>query len=273
MLNRLVGSSLLALCVLLQACATASVDLARRVDDLLPADVILLGERHDAPEHQRLERDLVLELARRQRLAALAIEMASQGHSTAGMARNASEAEVQTALRWNQEGWPWARYGPVVMAAVRNGIPVLGANLARDSMRAAMANASLDAHLPSASFEQQRENIRAGHCRLLPESQITPMTRIQIARDATMASSVAGAVQAGKTVLLVAGSGHVLRGLGVPTHLPRFLDARVLLAVAGQGDATQRANVDMVWETPAVPEQDYCAKLERNLKSGIAAPG
>ena len=105
----LVRACLLVVACLLQACATPLPDVALRIAALLPADVILLGEQHDAPDHQYLERAVVLELARRGRLAALAIEMAEQGHSTAGLPRGASEAAVQAALRWNDAGWPWKR--------------------------------------------------------------------------------------------------------------------------------------------------------------------
>ena len=49
-------------------------------------------------------------------------------------------------------------------------------------------------------------------------SQIRPMTRVQIARDLAMADTVAAVRQPGR-VLLVAGTGHVARGLGVPVHL------------------------------------------------------
>jgi hypothetical protein len=56
---------------------------------------------------------------------------------------------------------------------------------------------------------------------MLPESQITPMTRVQIARDLAMAQTLRAAAQPGRTVLLLAGRGHVDRQLGVPQHLPR----------------------------------------------------
>ena len=263
---RAVGVCLLGLAGLLQACATPPLDVAQSFNALLPADVILLGEQHDAADHQRLQRATVLALAGRQQLAALLIEMAEQGHSTLGLPRDATETQVQAALQWRDAGWPWANYGPVVMAAVRSGVPVRGANLARDAMRAAMANPALDTLLSPGDFTQQRDSIRSGHCMLLPEGQITPMTRIQIARDVAMASAIVDAVQPGKTVLLVAGGGHVVRGRGVPVHLPAALQTVVVLAVAGKADAADRAHADVVWETAALPPKDHCAALEKQLK-------
>jgi len=66
--------AVLAGCATLPPSADSSV--ARRVTRLLPADAVLIGEQHDAPEHQQLERETVEALAQQGKLAALAIEMA-----------------------------------------------------------------------------------------------------------------------------------------------------------------------------------------------------
>jgi len=151
------------------------------------------------------------------------------------------------------------------MAAVRHGVPVLGANLPRSAMRSAMTDVAWDRHLAAAALEQQRDDIRSGHCDLLPASQIAPMTRIQIARDAAMAATITGAAQPGKTVLLIAGAAHVLRATGVPTHLPRTLETRVVLEVAGSAVEPRRLYADHLWRTAAVPFKDHCAGLQQKL--------
>ena len=70
----------------------------QRLDTLLPADALLLGEQHDAPDHQRIHQTVVQALAARGELAALALEMAEQGHSTAGLAREANEELVRAEI-------------------------------------------------------------------------------------------------------------------------------------------------------------------------------
>ena len=258
-------------------CATPAplgADGQARLATLLPTDVLLLGEQHDAPAHQQLQRQAVQWLAARGELAALALEMAEQGRSTAGLPRDASEADVQRALAWRDAGWPWNTYRPVVMAAVRAGVPVLGANLPAARQREAMRDAALDARLPPAALQEQQQRMRDGHCGLLPESQIGPMTRVQIARDIAMADTVRAARQPGRTVLLVAGNGHVHRALGVPLHLPPDLTTKVLSAQSGQAQAAIDSEVtdtlpahtsgaDLLWPTPPVPPRDYCAELRR----------
>ena len=94
------------------------------------------------------------------------------------------------------------------------------------------------------------------------------MTRIQIARDVAMAQTLTEAAAHGKAVLLVAGNGHVQRGLGVPRHLPAGFESKVLSVQARQAqaamnteasDTPRRAGADLVWSTPALPPRDHCA--------------
>ncbi|AOG23529.1 ChaN family lipoprotein [Acidovorax sp. RAC01] len=240
----------------------------RQIDALLPADVLLLGEQHDAPEHQRLQRDTVQRLAARGQLAAVVMEMAERGHGTTGLPTSATPAQAQAALQWNDAAWPWQAYGPVVMAAVQAGVPVLGGNLPRSTMRAAMQDTAWDAHLPTPALQRQYTALREGHCGLLPESQIAPMARIQMARDASMAQAVQGAMQPGKTVVLIAGAGHVHRSMGVPTHWPASVRAQVVVARAGaSAPAPEPGDADTVLETAAAPARDACAELRQQWQA------
>ncbi len=254
------------LALLLVGCASPRHQLVQSMQALLPADVILLGEQHDADAHRRMQRVFVETLADRGQLAALALEMADRGRSTAGLARNADAQQVRDALHWEDSGWPWERYAPVVMAAVERGIPVLGANLPSAAMRASMSDTRFDQHLSGPALASQRDAIRIGHCDMLPAERLTPMLRVQLARDASMAATVMEATRPGKTVLLVAGGGHVLRDRGVPTHLPATLRVRTVLAVAGTPGADDTRASDMVWPTPALAPRDHCAELARQLK-------
>ncbi|MDB5861408.1 MAG: hypothetical protein JWQ76_5097 [Ramlibacter sp.] len=218
--------------LLLAGCAAS----APQLPDLASVDVVLLGEQHDADAHRDLQQQWVAGLAARGTLGALALEMAERGTSTAGLAATASEAQVRDALQWNTQAWPWDRYRPAIMEAVRAGAPVLGANLPRAQQLQAMRDASLDQLLPGPALKAQQQAIRIGHCELLPENQITPMTRIQIARDQAMAQTIASAVAPGKVVVLLAGAGHVQADLGVPRHLPPSVTVRPVVLPQQAGD-------------------------------------
>jgi len=230
---------------------------------LLPTEVLLLGERHDAPQHQDMQRQTVEWLAQRGLLAALVMEMAEAGHSTQGLAPQASEAQVQAALGWSEALWPWQRYAPVAMAAVRAGVPVLGGNLPRRQLRTAQTDTSLEALLGPAALERQRQAVRDGHCGLLPESRVPGMARVQVARDQSMAQTASAARRTGQVVLLVAGAAHVKRSLGVPAHLPQSVVTKVVIAHAGKADSAIQSEADWWHATPALPPDDACDKLRQ----------
>lgn len=211
-----------AACLLAAACTTPTPS------GLAGVDALLIGEQHDAQAHPGQHERWVAGLAGRGTLAAVALEMAERGTSTAGLPAGASEDQVRQALRWDAQGWPWERYGPAIMAAVRAGVPVVGANLPRSEQRQAMQDRALDQLLPGPALKAQQQAVRLGHCEMLPETQITPMTRVQIARDRAMAQTIAAAVAPGKTVVLLAGSGHVEPDVGVPQHLPATVRVRAL---------------------------------------------
>ncbi len=259
---------LLLAAIVASGCITVPPGTAERINALPAADVILLGEQHDAPEHQRIHHDVVQALAAQGRLAAVAIEMAEQGTSTADLRRTGDEELVRSTLRWNEAAWPWRAYGPAIMAAVRAGVPVAGANLPRSAMRAAMADTGLDGKLPAPALKAQKEAIRLGHCGLLPETQIGAMTRIQVARDIAMAQTVDAALVPGKTVVLIAGSAHVDRALGVPQHLQAGVKAHAVRLVAAAPGAVPvpGGSFDDVWPTAPVEAKDYCAGLQQQMQ-------
>ncbi len=261
----------------LAGCAVPSPQAGGQPDDaarelrqqLMPTPLWLQGEQHDAAEHQALQAALVRQLSAERALAALVIEMAEAGDSTLGLKPTADEASVQRALRWddNRQAWPWAAYGPTIMVAVRAGVPVLGGNLPATDMRSAMANAALDGSLNPAALSAQQAQIREGHCNLLPESQIAPMTRIQIARDQSLARMAISALVPGKTVLLVAGNQHVRRDLGVPAYLPAGQPFRSVVALpANLTEEASAGQVDRLWTSPPLAPRDHCAEFKRQLQ-------
>lgn len=239
-------------------------DLPARLDALLPADALLLGEQHDATQHQHIHRDVIEALAQRGELAAVVLEMAEQGRSTRGLPAFAPEYLVRDTLQWNDRQWPWAQYGPAVMAAVRHGVPVLGSNLPRAQMRSAMQAEHTDQLLDNAAFLAHQTQIRNGHCGLLPETQIVPMVRVQIARDVAMAHTITQALRPGQTVVLLAGAGHADRQLGVPRHLPVRITVQSLqLRAQPPGTEAERPGAfDQVWATTPLAAKDYCAALQ-----------
>lgn len=254
---------------------TSSADWQQTLAQWTDAQVIALGEQHDQIAHHQWEAQTVQWLAAVQRLGALVIEMAPAGGSTAGLATTSTEEQVQQALQWQSGaaggGWPWQDYGPMVMNAVRAGVPVLGGNLPRAQMKQTMGQSRYDSHLPASGWQLQLDAIKDGHCGLLPESQFAPMARIQLARDESMAKVTATAVQQwsrpGQSVLLVAGRSHVRSDIGVPTWLPKDLRQKVAIAQSDKAPKAINMKADKLLTLAGNASQDQCAQLREQWKS------
>lgn len=236
-----------------------------RLHKLGRSDVLMLGEQHDAPDHQTIHRQVVNALVDSGELAALVLEMAEAGHSTRGLPASASAPQVQRALDWREAAWPWQAYGPAVMAAVAAGIPVLGGNLPRQLNAATFRDTAWDGRVSPTVLLHQREAVREGHCDLLPFDQVAPMTRIQLARDAQLADTVQSVRQRHRTVLLLTGSQHAHRLWGVAQHLPAEVSVKSVRLAADPGRPDDAQGFDAVWITPALPPTDHCSQLKKQL--------
>jgi uncharacterized iron-regulated protein len=248
--------------------AWSQEDWRSQIQSLPSRELVLLGEQHDAPEHQELTRLSVERLASKKQLSALLLEMADHGLTTEGLPIESSESVVRERLQWNDSGWPWRQYGPIVMQAVRLGIPVIGANLPRAAMGGVMADTSWDNKVPSAVLSAHRESMIQSHCGLLPASQLPAMARIQIARDERMAQTAQGQMRKDKTVLLLAGAEHVKKDRGVPLLLDASVinKVSVVLMQAATRPNQEMLSADLYWLTPPIAPKDYCAELAKSLK-------
>ena len=242
-------------------------------DPAARADVLLLGEAHDNGDGHRLRAEalqLRIEKGWRPAIAMEQFDREQQAALDTAM-RECRDADCVVArVAPGKSGWLWPFYKPVITLALDYGLPVLAANLSRaDAAKVigggfdTVLNAEvrsrygLDAALPADVLAAQAEEVRTGHCNMLPAQMLEPMARAQIARDVVMAETLRPHVLRG--VVLIAGNGHVrrdiavpywLRALGVPNWSVGYLEQR---AAAGQFDAQQAI--------PAITRPDLCASL------------
>lgn len=248
--------------------AWGQVDWRSQVKTLSTSELLLLGEQHDALEHQELARLSVQSLASKQKLSALLLEMVDDGLNTVDIPVDSTESVVRERLQWGDAGWPWSSYGPIVMQAVRVGVPVIGSNLPYSEMSEVMSDASWDAKVPSAVLSAHRDSMIKGHCGLLPASQVPAMARIQIARDERMARTAQQWMDKGGTVLLLAGAEHVKKDRGIPLLLnPSAASKTSVVWMQARTSVNQDPTIaDVDWLTPPVTPKDYCAELAKSLK-------
>ena len=91
-----------------------------------------------------------------------------------------------------------------------------------------------------------------------------PMTRVQIARDVSMAETLQTAAVPDKTVLLLAGRSHVDRDLGIARHLPRSFNVKTvgIGAEPAPGAPVSSAQFDAIWPAAPGPEIDHCEQFK-----------
>jgi len=236
------------------------------VQRLAAAPRVLVGEKHDNPDHHALQLWLLRALQGQRAQGSLLLEMLQpeQQPLVDKLAGQSLPADLPKALAW-QEGWDWQLYGPIVREALQQRIPLLAANLAPGEMRQAYRQPALlsgERSNAPAVKAALLEQVRAGHCGMLPENQLPAMLAVQQQRDRRMAERLLAAPQ---PALLFAGAYHVRKDLGVPLHLNDLGaqgQSKVLL-LAEVGEQVEPGQADYVWYTAAMPEQDYCAQLRQ----------
>ena len=243
---------------------------------------VLLGEKHDNPDHHRLQAWVVRELIAAGRRPAVAFEMLRADQADA-IARHLGTSPgdargLGDALDWRRSGWPaWAMYEPIADAALRARLPLVAANLSEATTAAvrrngataldagATARLGFDRPLPDDVRQRMSSDIKDGHCGQLPEHAVDSFVVVQRARDAHMAAAMRESGADG--AILIAGAGHVRRDVGVPRGLPdgevasvAFLEVRPDMTVA------PALSVDYVWLTPRMDDRDPCERFRKDLE-------
>jgi uncharacterized iron-regulated protein len=276
--------------------AGAFIDRTTLVDRLRSGGFVLLGEKHDNPDHHRLQAWLLRSLIEAGRHPAVGFEMFTVADAPAiaqHMAAHPGDAVgLAEAVNWQRSGWPpWAMYQPIAEAALQANLPIVATNLAPAMVRALghggaevpdptlSIRLELDRPLPTETRTAMAEDIRQAHCGHATEERIEAMIRIQRARDAQMAERLVAAGRQDGAVL-IAGAGHVRRDYGIPTYLASrqpvasvlsvaFLEVsqelRAPTAYAARFDQ-QALPFDYVWFTPRVDDQDPCTAFQEQLQ-------
>ena len=273
--------------------ARRTLEPAALFDALTEARVVVLGEKHDNPDHHALQARAIDALVARGRKPAVVFEMIERRQQAALDAARARAPEdvdaIAAALEWERSGWPeWSLYRPVFESAVRHGLPILAGSLDRAQVMdvAQRGTSALEAAFvaehrlaepsPDASADALREEMRLAHCSMLPESMLDAMVLVQRARDAMLASQAHAALARADSAVLIAGNGHARRDRGAPRYLERAygLGSRVLALLEVRPDIREVRGLapddaggalpyDYVWLTPRATDEDPCASLRK----------
>ena len=268
---------------------------------LARADFVLLGEKHDNPDHHSLQAQVLRGLIAAGRRPAVGFEMFSlddAGAIAKHLARAPSDAAgLGPAVNWQKSGWPdWAMYQPIAEAALAAKLTIVATNLplatARQMSRDGLAlepsvrrALGLDRPLSDAVLATMAADIRNSHCGYGSAESVQTMVQVQRARDAQMAQSLSAAASADGAVL-VAGAGHVRNDYGIPVYLTARAPGRRVVTIAFVevdelepepdkyllAGAAGRAPFDYLWFTPRLDDEDACEKFKAQFEKFKKAP-
>ncbi|HEY3099663.1 MAG TPA: ChaN family lipoprotein [Methylomirabilota bacterium] len=255
------------------------------------ARFVLLGERHDHPEHHQFQAWLLRRMVDAGRRPAVAFEMLDTTQAPA-LARHLAAAPrdaagLGEAVGWRAAGWPaWRLYQPIAETALAAGLPIVAANLPTTAARAVAHGdlSALDPALvrrhgldqPAAEQAALEEEIRSAHCGALPDTLVPGMVTAQRARDAEMAERLVAGQRDGAA--LIAGAGHVRTDRGVPRVLALLVPGARVVSVAfmevadgwtrpsdyaARFGSGARLPFDHIWFTARADNVDPCARLRR----------
>jgi uncharacterized iron-regulated protein len=265
------------------------VPLVEVVKRAAAARFVLLGERHDNPDHHRLQARMLkalLDAGRRPAVVLEMLEAEQQAHVDQYLAHpGATAAGFGPALAWHETSWPpYLEYQPIFEVALSAKLNIVAGNLAHTTARRLVKEglAALPAEraralrlaepFPEPLAAALAAELRASHCGHLPENLLAPMALAQHARDAQMASALFKAGAADGAVL-IAGAGHARRDRGVPYYLRLTVPDAASVSIAMQEVAHDAEDptaygfeaqaFDYVWFTPRGSDEDPCAAFSK----------
>lgn len=233
------------------------------------ADIVVLGEVHDNPDHHAIQAEAVDALAPR----AIVFEMLTEAQAARVTEDLLDDrAALSEALGWDESGWPdFAMYYPIFAAA--RGADVYGAAVPRAETRTAMQIGILRAFGDGADTygladeldaEQLADRLNLqmeAHCKALPLELLPDMVDLQRLRDAVLARAALTALdETGGPVAVITGNGHARMDWGVPSYIARVApDVTVFSLGQSEDGFTPPGGFDLVLDAPGVDRPDPCA--------------
>lgn len=284
--------------------ASVRVDAGELKTALAKARFVLLGEIHDNAVHHLWQAWSISVLgAKRSGDGIVALEMVrtdrashiTRFYETRGGVAKANDAGgFAHAVGWMAGGWQdFKIYAPVIEAALESGFRLKAADtpihLNRLVGRSGFVEFSatrrselaLDRDLNAQLQNDLDEDIKVGHCNLLPDRMLANMANVQRLRDAAMADVLLkNSAGTARLAILIAGNGHVRRDRGVPWYLERRGVAGKDILVVGTAEVdnvnAKRLNekfegrlgalYDFVIVSPVVERADPCERLRKHFK-------
>jgi uncharacterized iron-regulated protein len=281
--------------------ARVFIDEPTLVDRLKQSRYVLLGEKHDNPDHHKLQARLLQAITQKGRKPIMVLEMIErdlQKNIDKQINENPKDIDgIAVAVNWEDSRWPdWQHYRPLFKVAVEKELPIVAGSLARERIREIVKNGAsvmrqefvirygLDKPLPEEIESALLEHLSAVHCGYMPEKKMRPMMMVQRSRDAFLADRMLAA-DPSQGAVLIAGAEHARKDRGVPTYLteqnkgtmntdPFLFGTMAFIEVSEDmqnpvdyQELYQAKDLpfDYVWFTPRVDDLDHCEQLKKKF--------
>lgn len=278
---------------------------------------ILLGEIHDNPDHHLWQAWAIRTISKLR--GARIVEGAPQADFIAMEMLNVDQypgidkfygrdAEVPRVRKprafgrmvdWKNSGWPdFEIYEPIIAQAMHEQLALVPASPSRTSNRSvstqglekALSEAerqrmALDNDLPGPLQTALIDEIREGHCNMMPDKHLPRMAEVQRYRDATMADALLSSGDH-KGAILIAGNGHIRSDRAVPYFLRARGIASSQIATVAIVEVSEKetdaaaylptapdntAAADFVIFTPRLDRPDPCERMKQQFEAMRAA--
>ncbi len=262
------------------------IDAPQLLNALKQHDYVLIGEKHDNPDHHRLQLQLLDLLLSANNDQQVVFEMLDDSQHVAlkSLDQHTPSKVMQQKLQWSKQRWAWESYGPLFTSVLANGAILRDGNINRNSINAVYkqgpsvltprerfaSRAAIDAD----KQQQMLEHIFINHCQMMAKERLAPMVEIQKAKDASMAYALVDK----DSGILITGAYHSRKDLGVPQHLQflgkskKAIAVLVLLEVEAHKTAfsdypmASAQQADFIWFTPKWSDKDYCQAMKSSMQ-------
>lgn len=272
-MNRFCTSGLMSVQCVLGALVFAATELtaAPLVEGMAQADVVILGEVHDNPEHHKTQARMVQALTPR----AVVWEMLTPERADVlDKGVTADPDQLARDLQWSDTGWPeFSFYAPIFAAS--QGAAHYGGQVPRSQAGDVMQNGAaaffgaeaaqygLKDPLPAAEQSSREADQLANHCDAMPKDMLPLLVEFQRLRDAVLARAVVRAFrETGGPVVVITGNGHARTDRGIPVYLAQAMPGLVSFSLGQSEDGQISGAFDAVVDAAAVDRPDPCLAFQ-----------
>ena len=233
--------------------------LVQTIEQMNNARVVLVGETHTRYDHHLIQLEILKQLYHKSADLALGVEWFQQPyqkHLDAYIAGDISEKEMlhltEYFERWRYD---YRLYRPIMQYARENRIPVLALNASKELTSALRTSgfddlsAELEAQLPDSydwsdkEYEKRLRSVFESH----PDypGEFEDFLRGQLTWDESMAERAAEYLEQNpdSRMLILAGSGHIAYGSGIPNRIKRRTDLEQFSILISEDFMTVTKNI------------------------------